>query len=143
MIKIHVTDNSAEVLNELERKVRLALASMGDTIEGYAKEDCPVDTGLLRNSITYAVSGDGAAISSYKADNPKPSKQSSGTYSGNVPQAPREHLAVYIGTNVYYAIYVELIEYYRHLSGKAHFLRDAATGHGDELKNKTETILRA
>ena len=48
---------------------------------------------------------------------------------------------VYIGTNVAYAPYVE----YRdvdHQTGKAHFLRDAATTHNDEYRKLMELALK-
>ena len=108
-MEINITDNSAEVLTDFDDKVPLVLAAMGEIVEGYAKEDVPVDTGRLRNSITHRTEGHDE----------------------------------YIGTNVEYAVYVELIERYRHTTGKAHFLRDAATTHGDEMKITAETILKA
>ena len=69
-------DNTDEVLKGLSDAVERALTRMGLSAEGYAKKECPVDTGNLRNSITNEVR------SSEKA--------------------------VYIGTNVEYAAYVEL-----------------------------------
>lgn len=68
-----------------------------------------IDTGLLRNSITHAVSGKPAAISEYQASNeskyngkvPEP-----GGYSGTAPDEGTGKEAVYIGTNVEYAAYV-------------------------------------
>lgn len=35
--------------------VEQALHSIGDKMESYAKANCPVDTGNLRNSITHTV----------------------------------------------------------------------------------------
>lgn len=49
--------------------------------------------------------------------------------------------SVYIGTNVEYAPYVELLDRY-HTTGKAHFLRDAAANHSSEYKEITEAILK-
>lgn len=69
-------DNTDEVLKGLSDAVERALTRIGLAAEGYAKKECPVDTGNLRNSITNEVR------SSEKA--------------------------VYIGTNVEYATYVEL-----------------------------------
>lgn len=51
--KIKLEDNTQEWQQEFIRKVQLALEVLGNTAEGYAKEDCPVDTGRLRNSISY------------------------------------------------------------------------------------------
>ena len=42
--------------------------------------------------------------------------------------------AVYIGTNVEYAVYVELNDNASHKTGQAHFLRDAARQHGDSYR---------
>ena len=69
-------DNTDEVLNALHNSIDRALTRIGLSAEGYAKKECPVDTGNLRNSITHEVV--------------QPEK------------------AVYIGTNVEYAAYVEL-----------------------------------
>lgn len=69
-------DNTDGVLKGLSDAVERSLTRIGLAAEGYAKKECPVDTGNLRNSITNEV-----------------------RYSEK---------AVYIGTNVEYAAYVEL-----------------------------------
>lgn len=51
--------------------------------------------------------------------------------------------AVYIGTNVEYAPYVEFREDVRHKVGKAHFLRDAATDNADKYRQILEAALRS
>ena len=38
---VNITDNSANVLRELDNKVNLILSTLGETAEGYAKVDCP------------------------------------------------------------------------------------------------------
>ena len=48
---------------------------------------------------------------------------------------------VYIGTNVEYAPYVEYRDI-AHQTGKAHFLRDAATTHNDEYRAIMEAALK-
>lgn len=96
-----LTDNSAEILTQFEKQADRGAEAIGQTAEGYAKADCPVDTGRLRNSISHAVKEDG----------------------------------IYIGTNVIYAAPVEYNENMKHTTGKAHFLRDAATQHSSEYKN--------
>ena len=48
---------------------------------------------------------------------------------------------VYIGTNVVYAPPQEFYDY-NHKVGKAHFLRDAASTHGDEYQKITEAALK-
>lgn len=96
---VNFKDNSKEVLNDKQKAIKIALESIGIQAENFAKKDCPVDTGRLRNSIANQV----------------------------------EDNTVYIGTNVEYA---EKIEY------KAHFLRDAATTHGDLYRSIVEKALK-
>ena len=50
--------------------------------------------------------------------------------------------AAYIGTNVEYAPYVENNDSSHHSTGHAHFLRDAATKHGEEYKRIVMNILK-
>lgn len=127
MSEFKVIDNSKKILSEFERKVDVACRAVGHTAEGYAKADCPVDTGRLRNSITYTTRGFGGSDSySDKAGN---------QYSGGSANAGTHGRSIYIGTNVEYAKYVEFIERYIHKTGKAHFLRDAAANHSDEYRD--------
>ena len=134
---VKVTDNSNLTLAELEKLIPVALEMVGMQAEGNAKLHLEghVDTGLLRNSITYAIGGQSPAISAYKADNPKPNKPSSGTYSGT---APGKDDTLYIGTNVEYAIYVE-----KGTSKMApvSFLRNAMSSHTEEYKKILEKVL--
>lgn len=44
-----------EFLDALPEQVEQALIAIGLTAETYAKQECPVDTGRLRNSITHEV----------------------------------------------------------------------------------------
>lgn len=53
MTIIRVDSHIKDVDQEIEKRIKRALSLMGDTVEGYAKEDCPVDTGNLRNSLTH------------------------------------------------------------------------------------------
>ena len=107
---VQLTDKSPEILAAMRQQVLLGLEAIGQECEGYAKDDCPVDTGRLRNSIAHMVEGD---------DN-----------------------KVYVGTNVEYAPYVEYGEY-KHITGKNHFLRDAAANHGDHYKAILEAALKS
>lgn len=59
---VKLVDNSKEVLEAFHKQASLALSAIGQTAEGYAKEDCPVDTGRLRNSISNQVEEDGVYI---------------------------------------------------------------------------------
>ena len=54
-MNVQFTDNSKEVLEAMQQAAVRALEKCGLTAEGYAKKLCPVDTGNLRNSITYTV----------------------------------------------------------------------------------------
>jgi len=158
-MEVRVKDNSAIFKNAKDQAVAAALEAVGLTAERHAKENCPVDTGLLRNSITHAISGQPPAISEYKASfSEEKSKKGkrystraknadsltfrSGKYSGNAPDDPKNKKAVYIGTNVVYAQRQEINDSYVHTTGQAHFLRDAAATHGDEYKRIMETQLR-
>ena len=100
-------DNTDEVLKGLSDAVERALTRIGLEAEGYAKKECPVDTGNLRNSITHEV------VQSEKA--------------------------VYIGTNVEYAAYVELGT----VRTKAKpYLKPAATEHSTVYKRIMEEEMR-
>ena len=121
---VKIKDYSQEVLDELEDAVKRALTKCGMVAEEYAADLCPVDTGLLRNSITYALSGEPAAISSYKADR----GDKSGTYSGSAPDMD-SGAAVYIGTNVEYAEIVELGK------RKQPYLEPAVANHAAKYKS--------
>lgn len=54
-MEVKVTDNSAIFKNAKDEAVARALEAIGLTAERHAKEQCPVDTGRLRNSISHAV----------------------------------------------------------------------------------------
>lgn len=96
-------DNRKEIQDELKQATKRALTAVGMQAETdiISKGDFPVDTGLLRNSITFAISGESANKSSYQASK----GNQSGNYEGT---APKDKVpAVYIGTNVEYAKYVQ------------------------------------
>lgn len=44
-----------EIMNAIDEKLMRGLESCGLVAEGYAKRNCPVDTGRLRGSITHSV----------------------------------------------------------------------------------------
>ena len=136
--EVKVVDNSDKVIKATNEQIEAALEAIGLQCEGYAQLDCPVDTGLLRNSITHAVAGNPPAKQSYSATSPRAGQKSSGHYSGSV--GSKSEKAVYIGTNVEYATAVEYKDI-SHRVGKAHFLRDAATTHNSEYKQIAEHYL--
>ena len=129
-------DNTNAILEEVDQACQTALKQCGEVIEGYAKDDCPVDTGLLRNSITYGLTGQPMNQTHYTDD----AGEQQGEYKSNAPSSHKN--AVYVGSNVEYAAPVEF-KSMSHKVGKAHFLRDAGTNHVSELKTTAETILHA
>lgn len=61
-MSVNITDNTDEVLSALSSAKQRALERIGLAGEGYAKKECPVDTGNLRNSITHTRDNDAAYI---------------------------------------------------------------------------------
>lgn len=61
-LDVKFTDNSGIFLKLLSEKKEQALKAIGMTAESYAKRDCPVDTGRLRNSITHEVRSEEDAV---------------------------------------------------------------------------------
>lgn len=106
---IKITDNSDAFLAAMDERSDALLEALG--IEGVKNTALNitasgrVDTGAYRNSFTYALAGQPAAISSYKGDKQSKYRPNapipSGTYSGNAPAGEK---AVYIGSNLEYAI---------------------------------------
>ena len=123
-------DNSKEYKELLTQAIRRGLRTIGMRAETHAKENCPVDTGYARNSITYALSGESAAISSYEADRGKNGKPPrTGKYSGTMGKIEDNY--VVIGSNVEYFPFIE--EGARGREAR-HTLRKAASDHKDEYK---------
>lgn len=135
---IKTKDNTDEVLSALDKAVERGLEAIGMVAEGHAKKIITqanaVDTGRLRNSITYAVSGKSANISSYSGDH----GEKGGTYQGQAPDDKGK--AVYVGTNVEYAPGIELGTHRK--AGAVHFLQDAATNHTSEYKKLMEDSMK-
>lgn len=104
-MSVNIKDNTDEVLSALSGAKQRALERIGLAAEGYAKKECPVDTGNLRNSITHA----------------------------------RDKKAAYIGTNVEYALYVELGT---SRTKPQPFLKPAATEHTTVYKRILEDELK-
>lgn len=128
-------DNTDEVIDALEEAIERGLEAIGMTAERYAKRDpdMPVDTGYARNSITYALSGEPASTSSYKANK----GGRTGEYSGSMDGKKGEFVA--IGSNVEYFKYIEEGGGNR----KAHHvLRRAATEHTEEYKKLMKNSMK-
>ena len=130
-MKINIINNRKQVDFAFDRASDKALYTIGMMAESHAKQNLTdngsVDTGLLRNSVTFARDGQKANAESYTAN--KGGK--SGSYSGTAPTAGRNEKVVYIGTNVEYAPHVELGTV--HSQAKP-YLRPAAENHANEYK---------
>ena len=135
MSNFKMTSHKDEVLDELDLRVEIALEKVGLEAEKYAKMKCPVDTGLLHNSITHALDGQEPAISSYR-DNPE---KQSGSYSGATPKEPEGKRTVYIGTNVEYA---QDVEFGTSKQKAQPYLKPAVTNHIDEYKKIVKSTLK-
>ena len=133
-------DNSKEYKDLLNQAIRRGLRTIGMKAETHAKENCPVDTGYARNSITYALSGESAAVSSYEADRGKGGKPpKTGEYRGTLGEIEDNYVA--IGSNVEYFPFIEEGARGREAH---HTLRKAATDHKDEYKQLlTDSIKNA
>ena len=107
------TDNLHEVLKALDGSLETALVTLGAPAPGYAKDNTPVRTGTLRDSIGVEVKSDEKAAYI-------------GTMEGRFPGKP-------------YGKYVELGA--RGRPG-VHMLQRAATEHTDEYKQIMEDALK-
>ena len=107
------TDNLQEVLRALDGAIETGLVKIGAAAQGYAKDNTPVRTGTLRDSIGVEVkSGEKAAYI--------------GTMEGRFPGKP-------------YGKYVELGA--RGRPG-VHMLQRAASEHGSEYKQIMEDSMK-
>lgn len=128
-----------------------ALEIIGLRAESYAKLKCPVDTGLLRNSIAHAVGGAKVGIGAeketfYKSSNPDDKGHMHlGVYTGNAPRNKKDEFIVYIGTNVEYAAYVEMghiqVGSGKHVPAQP-YIKPAIVDHLDEYKQILENTLK-
>ena len=107
------TDNLQEVLRSLDGAIETGLVKIGAAAQGYAKDNTPVRTGTLRDSIGVEV---------------KPDEKAAyiGTMEGRFPDKP-------------YGKYVELGA--RGRQG-VHMLQRAATEHADEYKRLMEDSMK-
>lgn len=128
-ITVDLTDHSAEFLEAAARQIALGLEAIGGQAELFAKRDCPVDTGRLRNSITFATAT--------AHGTPNQSGGQSAKESDYQRLQEPEPDALYVGTNVEYAADQEYFG--RH----PHFLRNSLTQHGEDFKKIMEAALKA
>ena len=132
-----VVNNKVHIEKSTEKAMKRAAIMIGGTVEGHAKELCPTDTGLLRNSITYAIGGEAPPISTYtsndKDKNGKDIEKKEGHYEGTAPKDDANEVTVYIGTNVEYAPYQELGAPNINLPARP-YLRPAMENFRDEIE---------
>ena len=131
--------------------IKTALDAIGRQAVSFAVYHCTeqgvVDTGLLRNSLTYALGGEQVRMAAaYSGD--RESKyggnkaKKSGRYSGVAPADNVGERMVYIGTNVEYAIYNELGWKSRRKKHAARpFLRPALERHTQAYAKIFESVL--
>lgn len=133
-VDVSLVDNLDLVLKATDEQIEMALIAIGAKMESHAKADyVPVDTGRLKNSITFALAGGPAQISSYGPDSGGGDDEQSKPYSGTAPADPGGKVrSVYVGSNVEYAEIVE--EGTSGRKGK-HYLRDAVNNHIEEYKS--------
>ena len=136
MADIKFTSNVNDILSALEKGKRNALTAIGATAETHAKDnitaDDLIDTGRLRNSITFAT-GDYSGIGTY-TDNE--GNRYDDAKARNTPKDDE----VAIGTNVEYAPYLELGT--KKITAH-HYLKRAVTEHKDEYKNLTAQAIQS
>lgn len=134
-------DLREQILKATEEQIALALEACGSEVERNASDYCPVDTGFLRNSITYALDGEKPEKTTYRADKPdKSGKIKTGSYSGVAPKENNGKRSVIIGSNLPYARRIEFDSWSQ--KAKDGFLRIAITRHLDEYKNLISNILK-
>ena len=137
---IEYRDNTDEVLSALKAAIKRGNEAIGMAAERHAKKRITiaraVDTGRLRNSITYALAGEETHVKSYKANKGGKDRE---TYTYDGTADGKKGSGVYIGTNVEYAPFVE-----NGARGRApvHFLQDASTNHTDEYKKLMEDSMK-
>jgi len=142
-MSIEVISHVAQVKRATEKAMKKAARMVGGSVEGHAKELCPVDTGLLRNSITFALGGEAPQISQYTSDaDPTSNKEATtGQYDGEAPEDSKDEVTVYVGTNVEYAPYQELGAPSINLPAKP-YLRPAMENNQRELEQIIEMCLK-
>lgn len=135
MFEIKVRKNNInEVLKELEENAERGLKAIGAEASGYAAKETPVDTGRLRNSITWVTEDEQGGANAFGEQKAKPEDYAT--------KAKPEKMTLYVGTNVEYAQYQEYGDYH-HTSGKKHFLRDSMSTHTARYKDILEASLKA
>lgn len=138
MSDVQIVSHKREVVRATEKALQKAARMIGGAVEGHAKELCPVDTGLLRNSITFALGGKAPQIEEYQSDTPgKNGEKTRGSYHETFPADSKHETTVYVGTNVEYAPYQELGAPNANVPARP-FLRPAFENNQDEIEDIIE-----
>lgn len=112
MGKVQVISNVDLAKKRMKGAMNYAAEMIGAIVEGHAKELCPVDTGLLRNSILHLKGGE-TETKVYSTN----TRDKNGKATGFVfkratvsvpPDDDENKVSVYVGTPVEYAPFVEL-----------------------------------
>lgn len=142
-----IIDNTGLALSQMEAGIERALEVIGGECEKDAKMVCPVDTGLLRNSITH-VTGGGAISGMFHGDNKSRYSKANAVpirfVNISVPADSGSSKSVYIGTAVEYGIYVH--EGHGLPNGKSvaprRFLKNALMNNAQKYKQMAEVALK-
>lgn len=137
-IKVTIDSNVKAYKEALEKVAEKVLTMWGMQAESAAKERCPVDTGLLRNSITWAIAGGSANTPMYQDDD----KKQSGSYQGQAQEDRGGPRHVYIGSNVKYAQIQELGSFKHHEGQRSPYLRPAIEENRDYFREILEKELK-
>lgn len=128
--QINLQVNDEKIKKATKEAIEQALQKIGMAAVRFATAKCPVDTGRLRNSITY-ITKNKSGGSSY-SDN-------KGNSFNNSLSVSADEGEVWVGTNVEYARYVEYGT--RGRSGKP-FLRSAIKDHTDFYNKLVQDTLK-
>ena len=143
--EVKVVSNITYVRKATEKSMKKAARMIGGTVAGHAVEACPVDTGLLRNSITFALGGQLPNITEYQSNdidkNGKRIETTKGQYEGEAPEDESGQITVYVGTNVQYAPYQELGAPNINLDARP-FLRPAMENFKSEIEQIIEKCFK-
>lgn len=140
-VKVTFESHLKEYKSAFDKAVAQAMSAIGRKGTTYARKGTPVDTGRLRNSITWATFKRQSQTYTYKDNKKAKGKKDheQRTYIDEIGSGV-EKGEVVIGTNVEYAKPIEEGSSTRHA---AHMLRNAVANHADEWKNILETSMKA
>lgn len=142
---IQVISHKTDVIKATAKQMKKAARMIGGSAAGHASEAAPRNTGLLANSITFALGGEPAEKQTYQSDSEsaagKRIEQTEGHYEGQADQDENGQVTVYVGTNVQYAPYQELGAPNANVPARP-FLRPAFENNQDEFKQIIEQCLK-